>query len=136
MIQVVKPKYCWFKESERPVISQQSNPVFPDYKERVESFWNSLPSNVMKPVAVSDNELLSSDEIKNFKHDVKPVWFSRLSVDLINNGDIFGRKCSITSFSFYNCEYADYDLQLDTPEGRVFLSHDNVSDEFVIQGPN
>ena len=128
----VSRKAFWTCPEDKPEIEHQLNPVFPDYVDRINSIWNAIPGNNGKSTAVYDYELLTKDEIRRFEQFTPPVWFNRLTVDIINSGDIYNRKYNITEFKFKYSSSADSDCVITTDQGTRYIAHDNVSDGFAI----
>ena len=130
---LVKKKHCqysWLYPEDKPQIVEQTNPVFPDYVDRINAYWNKIPLGFTKPNFVFDHNLLTSFE--NFDEFTPPMWFNRLTVDIINSEDINGRMYHITEFKFKCSLFADYDCVITTDKGDYRVCHDNVSDGFAI----
>ena len=86
----------------------------------------------MKPIFVFDYNLRTKDEIKKIDSDEMspPVWFDRLTVDIINSGDLCGRQYSISEFKFKRSLFEEGDCEIWTDLGVIRVAHDIVSDEF------
>ena len=108
-----------------PVIVEQTNPVFLDYKERIQTLWKIQGR---KRTHIFDHELRTKSEITKFNKSIPPVWFNNITLNLIKK--IFNLP-DLQSFTFLESWSENGDCVITTNDGKnLIIFHDIVSDTF------
>lgn len=151
-----RDKTVWTKESDEPLIADQRTPVFPDYRERIKKHWRY--SGCVKNLYLGDCSLRTIAESDSLDWDSKPVWFDRITVDVLQEWldskvgwvwEFYTRSSTISletklarqepvkivSFRFVKRCFAGSDAEISVYGSTgetfpVFVAHDNVSDTF------
>ena len=119
--------------------------VFPDVEERLAKYKSDNSSFLT--FRAFDHELLTSNERKHFNYDKPPVWIDMITLELLQNGDMYGRKYpGITKFEFYKLSPSNCDAMFRTHTSNIednltsewnsliMVSHDNISGKFAVFG--
>ena len=96
-VEMQKNTHYWYDQSEKPVILDYPNPVFPDYRELINAYWKK--TRFAKSCVVSDFEIRTEEERENYS---TPVWYHRITAESLSES----LKEKIESFVIFEvCKY-------------------------------